>query len=220
MEYQCILNIMSVCLYSCVIYTTCKTHTPHYIAICDLICCTTLFYKRHDFRKKRSTHYVLIFSTRWSETLQVHSAAHCHECTEAFMKCLVILWVYNSSWIFYIDVRKMLKNPKWRMSKLLVSVRSLRTERPEETQYSFLSILHSLIKVTYTKLHTQRPYKTFPWVPSCTSNKKKFLILLNKLPSKGDNKAWQVVVCVVRRYWYINVELSELKYSTLNVEKF
>ena len=120
-----------------VIYPTCKTHTPHYIAICDLTCCTTLFYKRHDFRKKRSTHYVLIFSTRWSETLQVHSAAHCHECTEAFMKCLVILWVFNSSWIFYVDVWKMFKNPSWWMPKHLETVCSYRTERLEETSIRF-----------------------------------------------------------------------------------
>ena len=169
------------------------------------------------FWKKRSTHYVLIFSTRWSETLQVHSAAHCHKCTEAFMKCLVIFWLFNSSWIFYIDVRKMLKNPKWRMSKLLVSVRSLRTERLEETNIRSFNFAFAP-EGTFTNLHTQHPYKS-PWVPSCKSNNKKFRILLNKLPSKGDNKAWQTVVCVVRRYWYINVELSELNYSTLNVEK-
>jgi len=102
---------------SCIIYPTCKTHTPHYMAIFDLTDCTTLSHKRHDFRKNESTNLVLIFSTSWSETLHVHSAAHCHKCTEAFMKCLVILWVFNSSWIFYIDVRKMLQNTRWWMSK-------------------------------------------------------------------------------------------------------
>jgi len=43
---------MSLCLYSCVIYATCKTHTPHYVAICDLTGCTTLSHKRHDFPEK------------------------------------------------------------------------------------------------------------------------------------------------------------------------
>jgi len=67
MEYQYRLNVMSLCVYSFVIYPTCKTHRPHYMAIFDLIGCTTLCHKRHDFRKNKSTNYVLIFSTSWSE---------------------------------------------------------------------------------------------------------------------------------------------------------
>jgi len=70
------------------------------------------------------------------------------------------------------------------MPKHLETVRSYRTERHEETQYSFLLNLHSLMKGTYTNLHTQHPYK-FPSVPIRTSNKKNVLILLNKLTSQG-----------------------------------
>ena len=54
-------------MYSFVIYPTWKTHRPHYIAICDLTDCTSLSHKRLDFRKNKSTNYVSIFSTSWSE---------------------------------------------------------------------------------------------------------------------------------------------------------
>ena len=102
------------------------------------------------FGKNRMTDYILILSTSWSETLQVHLPAHCHKCTENFMKRSVILWVFNSSWIFYIDFRKMLQNRKWWMAKHLESVRSLRTERHEETSIRFYQFC-----IRSYKVHTQ-----------------------------------------------------------------
>jgi len=138
MEYQYILNVKYLCLYSCVIYPTCKTNTPHYMAICDLTGCTTLSHKPHDFRKNKSTNYVLIFCTSWSETLQEHSAAHCHKCTVVFLKSSLILWVFNSSWIFYIDLRKLHKNPKWWTAKIWS--RFILTGRKDMKKPVFVSI--------------------------------------------------------------------------------
>ena len=157
---------------------------PHYMAICDLTGCTTLSHKRIDFGKNKSTHYVLIFSTSWSETLQVHSAAHCHKCSAVFLKSLVILWVFNSSWIFYIDIRELHKNPKWWMAKLLEADLSFRTERHEETSIRFYKFCIRAWNV-HTRNFIHNIHTSSPSDPSCTSNKKKFLFLLNKLTSKG-----------------------------------
>jgi hypothetical protein len=41
-EKQEILNIMYVCLYSCVGYPSCKGHAPYYIGICGLSGCTVI----------------------------------------------------------------------------------------------------------------------------------------------------------------------------------
>ena len=84
-------------------------------------------------------------------------------------------------------------------------------------QYSFLTILRMHLKGTYTKLRTQHQYKKIPWVPSSTSRVANYLILLNKLTSKGAAgylitrhvKVWCVCVCVFRQYCYINVEFLE-----------
>ena len=57
MEKQYVLTVMSVCLYSCLVYSACKAHASHCIVISGLSCCTavyTLRHQRYDFRGESS----------------------------------------------------------------------------------------------------------------------------------------------------------------------
>jgi len=52
-EYLQVLNVMTACVYSCLIHPASTTHVPYNIVISGLSCCTifsTLSNKRHNIR--------------------------------------------------------------------------------------------------------------------------------------------------------------------------
>ena len=154
---------------------------------------------------------VLIFSTNWSETLPVHSTTHCHKCTEVFWKGLVILCVLNLNFLYWCS-------KKTQKSKVITvqpvwSGSFFEDGQIWRIQYSFLSILRSHPKCTYTKLLTQHPYEMIPWDPSGTSHVENYLVLLNKLTHKG---AVRYNIILYSRYIVCGLAVNTYKCRIVN----
>jgi hypothetical protein len=185
--------------YDCVSVVLCylssiQCASSFYIVSCHLSDYTTFLHiisQTARFSNKIKTFSVLIFSTSWSENIQVHSTSCCVNVRRTSWKVCLIC-EFSLQLEFSTLMLKKSQKPKVLNAQPVSAGSLFRDGQTWRIQYLFISILRSHLKGTYTKLHTQHPYKSIAWDPSSTLHVENYLILLNKLTSKGA--IWYLII--------------------------
>ena len=94
MGTQYVLNILSVCLYSCLTYSACKKHLLYMSLYCHVACLAvphfaTLSHKQHDLQKEIIEHKMCVLipsaTSVWNITHSNKNSATDHKRTYVFM---------------------------------------------------------------------------------------------------------------------------------------
>ena len=64
-EKQLVLDIMNVCLYSCLSHTACKMNAPYYSLVRGQSGCTIFIYNKQRCSVKHNIHLINIFTDLW-----------------------------------------------------------------------------------------------------------------------------------------------------------